>query len=206
LALGSKTLIVGEVPPKSVVREYFEAADKGDLATLQRDSASDAANQFSAEMMCRTVALMRVVTKAAADKFGNVVVGPNRLPLNLVRLDTKMIDDGVEKIDGEAAKVFITIPNTPAAIAVPLKREDGAWKMDLDSFLKMPIGNPAFVDGIREILTEMESEAKRIADDISAGTFPTWDAAYASAKTRLDETAKKKIAEVAERVRKQGKK
>jgi hypothetical protein len=197
---GSRTIEINADSPKVVVRKYFVAIDAGELETAQKYVPRDAANRLAAELNVRIWSATRVAMKAVADRFGNPVERPGKLPFNAVHYDPEMIEKSQEIINGDSARVLIPIDKE--SISLSLRRIDGLWKLDLDSVLRMPADKVEFVNGIHEILNTIDSAAKQGAADVKAGKYATTTAAVNGVNQTIDDATRQKILEIGARLKK----
>jgi hypothetical protein len=201
VAIGSKTIVVGADPPKTVVKKYFLAVVSNDIAGARMQAAPDPGNRLAAEMLVRMTTCHRLVIDAAIKKFGDNAKSPQNLPLSMVQFDPTLVDQSTEKIAGETAVVRIKAVKDAPPISIPLKRMDGEWKMDLNSVLKLP-SSDVFVNAIREITDAIDQSARDVAADIAGGKFADAKTALTQSKARMDAAAAQKIQEISVRRKK----
>ena len=142
VALAVAAVAVGPVgcggadSPKAAYERMWKAAEKGDrdacLACYTRESQ----------------ALMLELEKTAAELSDDKASGMDTLDKLMAQAKTTICEIGEEKIDGNTAKLLVTIDGKPKP--TKLLKEDGAWKIDVAEDLKKLKGVLGFLKGLKK--------------------------------------------------------
>lgn len=152
--------------PKAAALVFAKAMEAGDAAGAKAASICNADGAKFLEVMTDIIKNGRKLEEAAVAKFGDA--GKNLG--NMESMDmAKNLENSEVKEEGDSAT--ITIKDSPEK-PVKLKKVDGAWKVDMITLI-----SEADLARAMPMFTAMNNVYAGTAGEISAGKYPTADAA-----------------------------
>ena len=180
----SSTTPVNRDTPKAVAKTLFQAMYDGDRKTAAECVTPGPGQADAIEGSTVVTVGMRKATDAMVKRWGTAEVEKQLGPVDVSRIDPRLIDDGKETITGNTA----TIKTTKQTQTIQLAKGDDGWRVDLARTLSL---DEKMIAMAKPMFSAMGKAGEEIAAEVEGGKYNNINEGVTALKARIQQSIQK---------------
>jgi hypothetical protein len=178
---GAGATPVNRDTPKAVAKTLFQAMYDGDRKTAAECITPGPGQADALEGSTVVTVGMRKATDAMVKRWGTKEVEKQLGPVDVTRIDPRLIDEGKETITGNTA----TIKTTKQTQTIQLAKGDDGWRVDLAKTLNL---DEKMLTMAKPMFTAMGKAGEEVAAEVEAGKYNNMVEGVNALKARIQQS------------------
>jgi hypothetical protein len=185
---GGSAPAVNRETPKAVAKTLFQAMYDGDRKLAAQCITPGPGQADALEGGTVVTVGMRKATDAMVKRWGTAEVEKQLGPVDVTRIDPRLIDEGKETIAGNTATIKTSKQSQPQTQTIQLARGDDGWRVDLAKTLNL---DEKLLIMAKPMFSAMGKAGEEVAAEVEAGKYNNMVEGVTALKARIQQSIEK---------------